>query len=256
MTPERPKLLRQVIEVLAGEPERLMLAAALAEGPASAAELAEGAGISPDRVRRHLRKMKEEGLIESVRTETHRGAVEHFYVASGEMLIDAEELAELDFAERRAINGYILKLSLSEAIAALVRDPSGRSLERLDGVLVRNPMTVDREGWEELVAIHEEAYARITEAKKRIAARLEAGAEVECRASSLIMVFESEPPRSISAGRPGVRLLRSDERDQDHVDHQRRGPAQVAASRRPHPGGDDPVDPALDGLGGDRVPGT
>jgi DNA-binding transcriptional ArsR family regulator len=219
---ERPKLLRRVVETLAGDPERLMLANALAEAPASAAELAESAGLSPSRVRRHLRTMKEEGLIESTRTQAHRGTVEHFYVVSGELQIDEEELAALGFAQRRAMYSYILKLSLGEAIRALVSAPSGRSLERVDSVVVRTPMFVDAEGWAELAEIHADAYWRVHEAKERIAARLEEGAEADCRASSVIMLFEGEPPGKRSTARPAESLVGSQKRDQRHVDHQRR----------------------------------
>lgn len=191
MTPERQNVLRRLADAATEHPELLALADALAEAPLSAAQLAEDSGLPPDKVRKYLRIMKEKGLIESVRTEPHRGAVEHFYSPSGQMLIDPQELQDLTPADRRRIRGYILKRGMAEAIAALVTKPGPRSLERVDNPLVRFPMLVDERGWAELVEIHMESLKKIDEAKERIEARLEEGDGERFRATSLILFFEA-----------------------------------------------------------------
>lgn len=189
MTPERQNLLRRLIDAAIQQPELWALADTLAEQTMSAAQLAENSGLPPGKVRKYLRRMKEEGLIESVRTESHRGAVEHFYSLTGHMYINNEEVEELTTDERRRLHSLILKPAVAEAIAALVTRPSRRSLERVDNPLVRFPMMVDERGWGELVDIHEQSLKQLKEVKERNAARLEDGDKQQFRATSLIMLF-------------------------------------------------------------------
>lgn len=192
MTPEHENPLRRIVEVANTDPELTLLADALSVAPASAAELARASGLPADKVRKHLRKMKEDGLIESVRTEEHRGTVEHFYSLTGEMIMDAEELEDLSFDDRRRMRSYILKLAVAEAIAGLVTRPTERGLKRVENPVVRYPMIVDEEGWSELVEIHTESFWRLKKAKERIDARLAAAEDPErFRVTSLVMLFES-----------------------------------------------------------------
>jgi DNA-binding MarR family transcriptional regulator len=191
LTPEQQNLLRRLNDAAIEHPELWSLADTLAEAPLSAAQLAESSGLPPGKVRKYLRIMKEEGLIESVRTEGHRGAVEHFYSLSGQMFITTEEAEALTHGDRRRIHSFILKQGLAEAVAALVTKPSPRGLERADNPVVRFPMQVDEQGWNELVDLHHEALAKLTEAKERIAARLEEGDEERFRVTSLVMFFEA-----------------------------------------------------------------
>jgi predicted ArsR family transcriptional regulator len=181
-----------MVESLVEHPERLRLASALAEAPASAAELAELTELSPAKVRRELRAMKEEGHIESVKSEGRRGTVEHFYSVVGELFLDEDELAKLSIDQRRRMNSQILKLGIAEAIASLVTNPPQRGIERVDGAVARTPVLVDEDGWSEIAEIHEEAVRRMLEARKKIAARVEGSDAKLFRATSLIMLFESE----------------------------------------------------------------
>lgn len=191
MSPERQNLLRRLADAAIEHPELWALADALAEAPSSAAQLAESSGLPPSKVRKNLRLMKQEGLIESVRTESQRGTVEHFYALSGQMLISTEEVEALTHGDRRRIHSFILKQGLGEAIAALVTKPSNRSLERVDNPVARFPMQVDEQGWDELVEIHHESLEKLNEARERIAARLEEGDREKFRVTSLVMFFES-----------------------------------------------------------------
>jgi DNA-binding transcriptional ArsR family regulator len=189
--PLEPWKYRRIIENYLDDPDGLAITATLSEGARSAAELAEMTGLPPARIRRYLRQLREEGLVESVRSEARRGAVEHFHFAAGGLMIDEEDLADLSLAQRRKINGFLLKLALTEATRALVTHPLDRNLERVDGTLARIPMQIDEAGWEELAKLHDEFWKRVMETHERIAARLEEEGEQGFRASSVIMLYES-----------------------------------------------------------------
>lgn len=173
-------------------PERLAISAELAEAPKSAAQLAEATGLSLTRVRRHLREMREEGLIESVMRKSKRGTAEHFNFLVGGLLQDEGELAEMGLEERRRLYGNVLRIVLTEATRALVTHPTDRGLERLDAAAVRTPIVTDETGWQELAKLHREFFDRILEVRKRIAARLEREGQEGFRASSVVLLFEAE----------------------------------------------------------------
>jgi DNA-binding transcriptional ArsR family regulator len=183
---------QHIIESYLDDPERFAIATTLAEGPKSAAQLAEIVGIPPARVRRHIRKMREEGVVESASSEAKRGAVEHFHFVSGGLEIEEEQLAELTLDQRRRITAYFLKVLLTDATKSLITHPRSPGLERTDGPLTRIPIQIDEEGWKELANMHTEFYRRVLESRDRIAERLREKGEEGFKASSVIMLFESE----------------------------------------------------------------
>jgi DNA-binding transcriptional ArsR family regulator len=174
------------------DPERLLIAAELAETPLSAAQLAEATGISLARVRRHVREMREEGLLESVMRESKRGTVEHFNLLIGGLMLDADELSGLSLEERRRVNGKILKVILTEASRALVTHPTTRSLERTDDMNARIPIFTDEKGWKELARLHQEFYEQILAVREQIEKRLEKEGKEGFKTSSVLLFFESE----------------------------------------------------------------
>jgi DNA-binding transcriptional ArsR family regulator len=176
----------------AEDPERLRIAAELAEQAKSAGQVADATGLPLPRVRRHLRQMREEKLIESLARQSKRGTVEHFYFLAGGLLKDQDELARLTFDERRKFHGSILKLILTEASRALVSHPTDRGLERLDVAVTRTPISTDEAGWEELAQLHRDFFDRVLEARERIAARLEQEGQEGFKASSVLLFFEAE----------------------------------------------------------------
>lgn len=177
---------------MAEDPERLLIAAEMAEVPKSAAQLAEATGLSLGRVRRHIRAMREEGLIESVMKKSKRGTVEHFNLLMGVMHEDEDGLAGLSPSERRRLHGNILRIILTEATRALVTHPTDRGLNRLDVAVVRIPLFTDEAGWEELAKLHREFYERAMELRKRVAGRLEEEGEEGFKVSSVQLLFEAE----------------------------------------------------------------
>lgn len=177
---------------LAENPERLAIAAEIAEAPKSAAQVAEATGLSLARVRKHIRAMREEGRIDSVMRKSNRGTIEHFNLLAGGLWEDEEGLGELSLAERRRLHGNILKVIFVEATRALVTHPTDRALQRLNGSTVRMPFYTDEAGWDEMAKLHREFFDRIWEARAQIAARLEEEGEKGFKASSVLLLFEAE----------------------------------------------------------------
>lgn len=176
----------------AEDPERLLIAAELAEEAKSAGQVADATGLPLARVRRHLRQMREEELIESLARRSKRGTVEHFYFLVGGLTKDRDDLAELSLDERRKFYGSILKLVLTEASRALVTHPTDRGLERLDAAVIRIPIFTDEAGWEELAQLHQDFYDRVLGARERIEGRVEKKGQEGFKASAVLLLFEAE----------------------------------------------------------------
>lgn len=172
----------------AEDPERLSIAAELAEVAKSAAQVADATGLPLARVRRHLREMREEGLIESIVRKGKRGTVEHFNILVGGLMEDVEGLAKLTPAERRRLHGNVLRLILTEVTRALVTHPTDRGVNRLDVAVVRIPIITDETGWEELAKLHREFYDRVLEVRDRIAECLEQEGQEGFKASSVLLL--------------------------------------------------------------------
>jgi DNA-binding transcriptional ArsR family regulator len=183
---------RNVVGDYAEDPDRLLITDLLAESALSPAQLAEATGIPLARVRRQIRQMREEGLIETVIRKSKRGTLEHFYLLVGGLLREGPELAKLSPEERRRHNGNLLKIVLTEASRAMVTHPTDRGLTRLDGATVRIPIFTDEAGWEELAKLHRKFLDRILAARERIEERLEKEGQNGFKASSVILFFESE----------------------------------------------------------------
>lgn len=182
---------RNVVGGNAEDPERLQITAELGESIMSPAQLAEATGIPLARVRRYIRQLREEGLIESVARKSKRGTVEHSYFLVDGLTRQGPELAKLSPEQRRRENGISLKIILTEATRAMVTHPTERGLGRVDGATVRIPLFTDEAGWEELAKMHHEFYEQILAARDRIAERLEKEGQEGFKASSVILFYES-----------------------------------------------------------------
>lgn len=176
----------------AEDPERLSISAEMAEVPRSAAQISEATGISLTRVRRHIREMREAGLVETVMRKSKRGTVENFNLLSRGLNRNSEEYAELSLDERRKLYGNILRIILTEASRALVTHPTNRGLERLDSEIMRIPVVTDEAGWKELGDMHREFCDRVLAVRERIRERLEESGEEGFKATSIQMFFEAE----------------------------------------------------------------
>jgi len=183
---------RNVVDDYAEDPERVLIAGKLWEAALSAAQVSEATGIPLTRVRRHLREMREEGLIETVITKSKRGTVEHFNFLVGGLTRTGEEWEELSTEEKRKLYAGLLKLILTEASRPLVTHQTDRGLERTDAEVMRVPIITDEAGWKELGDMHRDFCDRVLAARERISERLAEDGEKGFRTTSVLMIFESE----------------------------------------------------------------
>jgi DNA-binding transcriptional ArsR family regulator len=168
-------------------PVRFNLAAALAEEPMSAADLARKTEIPVEKVRYHLRALVKDGVVETREETPRRGVMERLYVAARDLIVDDEDIASLPTKQRQRIAAVILGRSLKEASAAMV---SGPLSSRPNQHCVRVPLEVDEQGWSELAEIHSELFQRILSVKAEARKRLEGVSTAAIRATSTIFFYE------------------------------------------------------------------
>jgi DNA-binding transcriptional ArsR family regulator len=141
-------------------PLRHRLLGLLDDRTASPNELARELGLPLGRVSYHIRLLADLGVIELVRTEPRRGALEHFYRAVTRGWFSEEDWARLPRAARRGIVGQSLQRIFSDVTAAV--DAGG--FDSPSSQVKRASLELDERGLEEL----SEVLASTTERVNRI----------------------------------------------------------------------------------------
>jgi hypothetical protein len=172
-----------------GHPVRARAFMVLAERTASPSEIAGILKVELNDVAYHVRRLRELKVIELVRTQPVRGALEHFYRAIEKPLVWAEEHARAPQNERNDFAREVAQVLFADVTAAIgSEDFSSRS----DNCVARVPMVVDEEGWSEISKIMERTLKEVMEAQARSEERgLEAGAD-GIRAEVGLLLFERE----------------------------------------------------------------
>lgn len=133
-------------------PTRSYALTILVDRVASPKEIASELNCTIRHVTYHLGVLEDLGCVELVRTEPAGGGrvVEHFYKATRRPWLDRQSWAHLDGADQQGVTSTLMELvsaDIEEAMTAgTFSDPS-------DNHLSRTPMTVDGEGWNEVVAL-------------------------------------------------------------------------------------------------------
>jgi len=153
----------------------------------NAQELAERRGQPVRTIRHHLSELRKAGLIETVERKARRGTLELFYRSIVPPLIETDEFAELNSAEKLRTTTEILKHSYETASRAL---SEGTFDARDDRGLVNVQAEVDSQGWREIVDAHRRAYEEVERVKVEGAERLRSSEEDPIRVASTLMWFE------------------------------------------------------------------
>jgi len=176
---------------------RLAIARRLFVRKASAAEVAGELGLPVDRVRRRIRRMAEEGLVERVGGRPRRGVLENVYtIKARSELIDPA--AEREPRLRDELVETLLRSTFSEAIRSL---RGGVFTARADYAVLQASFRVDRQGWEECRGILADARRRMAEAAETSARRLAETGEDPIHAGSASLWFELAPRSRRRSGR-------------------------------------------------------
>lgn len=157
------------LAAIVAHPTRARAFTILTERTASPVEIAQEIGKDVGHVGYHVRKLQQLNLIELVDERPVRGAVEHFYRATVRPYVSEEEFAKQTVAEREVFTRHTLQFHVADIARALDAHTFDARPNR---ALLRTPMVVDEEGFQELADLHDEMYERTLEIQARSAERL------------------------------------------------------------------------------------
>jgi hypothetical protein len=141
-------------------------------------------------VSHHVKQLVKYGCAEEVETRPRRGAVEHFYRATSPPVIDVEDMEKMPLPARRVFNGHVAQKVLDD----LQEGFEAATIEaRPDHHLTRAPLSLDAEGWSELVELHRRTLEETHEIELRSSKRLAESGEEPIRCSSSQLCFELPP---------------------------------------------------------------
>jgi DNA-binding transcriptional ArsR family regulator len=187
------------LATIVAHPTRVRCFSILAERTASPVEIAQEIGKDVGHVGYHVRKLQELNLIELVDERPVRGAVEHFYRAIARPIVDDKEFAAMSMEDRESMTRYLLQLHVADLSRAMDQHTMDVRPNRW---VLRLPMVVDEDGFEELAVLHAEIYERTLDIQARSDERRTGTDDEGISTMSATMFFET----------PG-RELRSAERD-------------------------------------------
>lgn len=186
------------LAAIVAHPTRVRCFSILAERTASPVEIAQEIGKDVGHVGYHVRKLQEMNLIELVDERPVRGAVEHFYRAIARPALVEEEFAKQSIEEREVFTRYILQLHVADVARAMDEHTFDARDNRW---IIRLPMVLDEEGFEELATVHADAYERTLDIQARSAERRAGSEDPGISTMSTSMFFEMPAPRR-APGRP------------------------------------------------------
>jgi DNA-binding transcriptional ArsR family regulator len=161
---------QRLVQALA-HPLRVQILEVLSERVASPNRLSKELDTGLTHVAYHTRALKKCGCLDLVDTATRRGATEHFYKASPGSFVGARAWRKVPRSVLGGVSAATLQTFLDKAIAAL---EAGTLEGRKDTILRWMPLLLDQTGWDEVVAIMEEATNLALAAHRRSQDRLAA----------------------------------------------------------------------------------
>jgi DNA-binding transcriptional ArsR family regulator len=186
------------LATIVAHPTRVRAFSILAERTASPVEIAQEIGKDVGHVGYHVRKLQELNLIELVDERPVRGAVEHFYRAIARPVINEKEFAAQTLEEREAFTRYLLQLHVADLSRAMDEHTIDARTNRW---VMRLPMVVDEEGFEELAALHAELYDRTLDIQARSDERRIGTDDEGISTMSATMFFETPDRQKAAAKR-------------------------------------------------------
>jgi DNA-binding transcriptional ArsR family regulator len=135
-------------------PLRIKILEALTDHVASPNAIADKLETDLSGVAYHTRELGRLGALELVDTGQVRGAIEHFYKATPRAFVGDPGWRKVPPSLLSGVSGATLQTFLDKAVTAL---EAGTLDGRSDTVFRWMPISLDEEGWKEVVAIMEEA---------------------------------------------------------------------------------------------------
>jgi hypothetical protein len=154
MQEDNPEAIDQRLVKSVAHPLRIKILEALTDHVASPNTLAERLDTDLSGVAYHTRELDRLGALQLVDTAQVRGAIEHFYKATPGAFVGAPRWRKVPPSLLSGVSAATLQTFLDKAIDAL---EAGTLDCREDTVFRWMPLSLDEQGWKEIVAIMEEA---------------------------------------------------------------------------------------------------
>lgn len=152
------------LAALASDPLMVKCYMLIAERPASPNEMAKMFDVEVGHASYRVNKLLELRVAELVAEGKRRGTREHFYRATELPIIEAADWTKMSQADREAVTEEVLRRHIADLVRAT---EAGTFDSRTDRVLVRHPMDLDEDGWEELYELQCEMFERQLEVQAR-----------------------------------------------------------------------------------------
>jgi DNA-binding transcriptional ArsR family regulator len=169
-------------------PLRTRILAALEGRTASPRELADKLDAPLGVVSYHVRRLEALGFLKLVKREPRRGAVEHYYSATGRPRITNAAWGKLPAIVKDAS----IKAAVDQIGAYVAAGAAEGGFNAADAHITRSPVTVDERGWHALARELDNLLERIAKIESASKARLARSNHAdEQEATVVLMLFHS-----------------------------------------------------------------
>ena len=175
---------QRIVKAL-GHPLRIRMLTVLNQRVASPSELAGELEEPIGNVSYHMRTLADLGMVELVRTEPRRGAVEHYYRAIERPHVPSQDWASLPASVRRSIADTTGRQVLDDFLGSYKAGGFERAAARLN----RLELKLDDKGWEEMSKLLDD----FTQRAEKVAAKVKdrKGGGEQASAMAVFLLFES-----------------------------------------------------------------
>lgn len=183
---ENDRKLAECLAVLV-DPLRSAVVDCLTISPATAGEIADSLGVSVERVRYQLKRLRRAGVVTVKEERRRRGAVEYVYVADSRALMEASaEAAALPLRRHRQYVPQRLRIIFKEALEA-TQAGAAQGLDDYD--ICRVPLRLDARGFGDVRRIIETAARDLFDEREKCGVRLEkSGGKIRAATSVLLLL--------------------------------------------------------------------
>lgn len=161
--------IESTLNAIVAHPIRVAAFVVLNERVASPNEIAVETGLNLRLISYHVRQLQKFNVIELVDTRQVRGATEHFYRSTVRAFAGDEDWASLSPEQRDAMTRYTLQLIFANVHQAMEAGTFDSHLQRC---LLRVPLALDDEGYEEMSKLEADRYERALEIEANSVKRL------------------------------------------------------------------------------------
>jgi DNA-binding transcriptional ArsR family regulator len=177
----------RLVKALA-HPLRVRILGVLQDRVASPSDLAEELKAPLGNVSYHVRILAQLGLLKLVKKRPRRGAIEHYYEARSRVRVSDRAWGQVP----KIVKEAMVDATLDQVSAYVEQSAASGGFERSNAHLMRQPLRLDEQGWEELSKHVLELLQRANRIEADSRARLNKGDHSgEFEAGLVLMLFEA-----------------------------------------------------------------